>query len=375
MVAVSKKTPVNAALAKAGVKSPKKRTTPLWEGPSSEGSNGGVTFSLLSRFLVCRERFRIHVVEGLKVAEGFNAKMEFGNMWHGCEEKHAEGIAWQGHLEALARELMRKYPTDGEKINHWYGMCQAMFPLYAKHWQQHPDVLNREPLLQEAKFNIPYTLPSGRVVRLRGKWDSVDLIKDGKLTSIYIQENKSKSQIDAAKLTRQLSFDLQTMIYLVALQTEVGRLDDSTIKARCSYHKGKYRHFYPIAGVRYNVVRRSAHKSVESMLKKLTEDQESGRVGEWFARWKVDISQKDVDKFKRECLDPILENLCWWWEVIGKGKGASITFDSVPPCYWRHPYGVYNILDEGGSSDLDAYLEAGSRAGLQDNDNLFPELA
>ena len=35
---------------------------------------------------------------------------------------------------------------------------------------------------------------------------------------------------------------------------------------------------------------------------------------------------------------------------------------------------VYNVLDEGGSSDLDAYLESGSEAGLQRIENLFPEL-
>lgn len=34
----------------------------------------------------------------------------------------------------------------------------------------------------------------------------------------------------------------------------------------------------------------------------------------------------------------------------------------------------YNVLDEGGSSDMDAMLESGSEVGLQRTENLFPEL-
>ena len=53
---------------------------PLWEGPAGTGPNGGITFSLLSRFLVCRERFRVHAVLGLRPADDFNHRLEFGSM-------------------------------------------------------------------------------------------------------------------------------------------------------------------------------------------------------------------------------------------------------------------------------------------------------
>ena len=165
------------------------RKTPVWEGPCSEGSNGGVTFSLLSRFLVCKERFRCLVVEGLKPADTFNHRLEFGNLWHVCEEalalanstRESPGEAanrWTARLTVHARDLAQRYPFQREQIDHWYKMCQALFPLYVEHWSKHPDVLERTPLLQEQVFSVPYSLPSGRAVRLRGKWDSVDVIEE-----------------------------------------------------------------------------------------------------------------------------------------------------------------------------------------------------
>lgn len=344
--------------------------TPLWKGPGEDG----VTFSLLSRFLCCRERFRCLVVEGLKPRDTFSGRMEFGSMWHACEEALAVGeygglsnSLWPSALDSYRDELRQKYPLSGDEINHWYSFTKALFPLYVGHWREHPDVVNRTPLLQEQVFNVPYRLPSGRIVRLRGKWDSVDLIGKGKETGIYLQENKTKSQIDGQKISRQLRFDLQTMLYLVALDVY-------------EWEKGADVRNLKLRGVRYNVVRRSAHKSVESMLKKFHEDRDNGRIGEWFARWKVEITPKDIERFRKRSLDPVLEQLCDWWEWITTRDQTEGDINRARrevygrSMHWQHPFGVWNVLDEGGSSDLDEYLESGSTAGLQRTDNLFPEL-
>ena len=55
---------------------------PAWKGPVEDG----ITFSLLSRWVVCRERFRLQAIEGLKEDEGFVAPIEFGSLWHEAEE-------------------------------------------------------------------------------------------------------------------------------------------------------------------------------------------------------------------------------------------------------------------------------------------------
>lgn len=351
-------------------------TGPLWAGPEGGGPNGGVSQSLLGRFLVCRERFRLYAIEGLAPYDSFSAPLEYGSMFHLCVEsaRNAKGkgsSAWHEPLLDYTRELQKRYQLDADKVAHWYQMCLVQFPEYLKFWAD--DRNDRRVLETEETFDVKYTLPwSKRVVRLRGKRDGLSLL-DGK---VWLDENKTKSQIDQKKISRSLRFDLQTMMYLVAINEERSYLGDNNLKARTSYRQGGYRHFHPIGGVLYNVVRRSAHKTTDSMLKKMEEDIADGRGAEWFAKWCVPIGEGHVERFKTRCLDPILEWLCIWYEAVTNAK--SITHLNATHLRelmnYQHPYGVYNVLDEGGSSEYDEYLENGSLVGLRKMKTLFPEL-
>lgn len=203
-----------------GLKNPyQRRTRPLWAGPATDPATdpqGGVTQGMLSRYLGCRERFRVQAIEGVGTHEGFNSRLEFGNLWHVAEEDLATGTG-HDNMHEYARTLSRQYPMARQEIDHWHRMAKALFSEYVRHWSQHPDVVGRKPLLQEQVFAVPYTLPSGRVAWLRGKWDSVDLVGEGKARRVWLQENKTKSSIHVGQLTRRLKFDLQTLTYLVAL--------------------------------------------------------------------------------------------------------------------------------------------------------------
>jgi len=186
---------------------------PLWQGPCAEGPLGGITQSMLVRFLSCRERFRLKYICGLEPHDKWNHRLGYGNMWHVCEEAHAANEAHEPKLCYHTEDQLKRYPMQREEITKWFRVCQVQFPEYVKYWSEHPDVQNRTPLMQEQVFDVPYTLPSGRVVRLRGKFDSVDLIDGG----VYLQENKSRGDIDKLQVERQLKFDLQTLMYSVAL--------------------------------------------------------------------------------------------------------------------------------------------------------------
>lgn len=378
---------IGKKLEERGIGQQKEHREPLWKGPEEDG----ITFSLLSRFLVCRERFRLLVVEGLKTADGFNHRIEYGNLWHVCEEALASERShfgevvgttlWEDNLKTYCQTLCKRYPMQQEQVSHWYNVCKIQFPLYVEYWSKQPDVQQCTPLLQEESFSVPYRLPSGRVVRLRGKWDSVDLIGKGKEQGIYLQENKTKGDVNERQLQRQLAFDLQTMMYLVALSY---------------YPCSNYGSEVPIKGVRYNVVRRPLsggkgtivqHKPSKSNPSGETKEHYYQRVsevikedpGHFFMRWKVEITPADVDKFRQQCLDPILEQLCQWWEYMLAHDAIIDSYSDVwsfnkDGIHSRHPFGVWNILDEGGSSDVDEYLATGSEVGLQRTENLFPEL-
>lgn len=373
------------------------RSEPLWLGPESADERGGITFSMLSRWLTCRERFRVKFVLGLSPAERFRSVIEFGNMWHVCEEALAAARPWEDDLRRYGSELVKKYPSDQEEVQRWYNICKTQFPVYVDYWSKHPDVKNRTPLLQEHSFHVPYVLPSGRTVYLRGKWDSIDLIGKGKDAGVYLQENKTKSKIDVVELSRQVTYDLQTMMYLVALDEWVRGYGQQNLIALVRDDQGdsgKPKRFdAPIRGIRYNVVRRDCpirqHKpsksnpqgeTAEHFYDRLKTDYLEAEPEKWFYRLKIDVTPSDVQQFRRETLDPILEQLCDWYEWVAEGptEFAGRLLERIqrgyePTPHWRHPFGCVNTIDEYGASDLDEYLNTGSTVGLVET-KLFPEL-
>ncbi len=352
----------------------KKSKEPLWKGPEVDG----VTQSMINAFLACRERFRLRHIEGLAGVDEFRHTIEYGQMWHVCEETYAAcgnptvelvSAPWVRELQDYCRALCKRYKHQQEQIEHWYQVCLVQFPLYVRYWKKHPDVKQRTPLLAEEVFNVPYELPSGRVVRLRGKWDSVDQVGKGKKALVYLQENKTKGEIVESQIQNQLEFDLQTMIYLIALEVS-------------------FETFPPLAGVRYNAVRRplsggkGSIRRHKATAKKAEETKEHfyARVretieddpGYFFMRWKVEVSSLDIRRFRQEFLDPILEQMCDWYHWIASPAGVVDPFDDSH--HWRTPYGIYSALAKGGSTELDEYLKSGSELGLQRNKPLFTEL-
>jgi hypothetical protein len=425
----------------------KPRETALWKGPEDAGPLGGVTFSALSRFLVCRERFRLEMIEGIKARRDFNPRIEFGSMWHECERALEAGkdpknkIDQWKYLGDYARDLANEHPHCADQIRHWYNVIKTQFPLYVDYWRKHPETDKTTPIFQEQVFHIPYTLPSGRIIYLRGKWDSVDFIASGENKGIWVMENKTKSEINRQEIERQLRFDLQTLLYIVALQ---GAQVSEVVEKKKRFETNGFRAVpglvqllklsdpSKIAGVRYNVVRRPLsggkgnivrHKGSEgSKCSKCdgackvtpkvgpqkgqtircdkcngagrtggkppeTDYEFYGRVAKYitdepetyFDRWRVPISASDVERFQHRCLNPLLQQLCDWYKFVTSGDPwRSINLHGLdlgtPGIHWQHPFGVYNALNEGGSSHLDDYIMGGSELGLERIDSLFTEL-
>lgn len=359
-----------------------KRKTPLWDGPSVNSKNGGLTQSLLKDFLVCRERCRLKLVYGYQPKDMFNKSKEYGDMWHLCEEKDSENKSWKIALKRLATKLCTRYRSQQKEVVQCYNLCKLQFPVYKHYWRQHKDVKSRKEVLSEEKFCIPYTLPDSRIVFLRGKFDSADSVVENRKRLIYLQENKTKGKIEEDNLFRQLGFDLQTMIYLVCLIEYLKNEGEKT----------------PVAGVRYNVVRRPLSGGRHSIrMKQPTKKEPKGESEEefynrlqdliaddpdyFFMRWKTKISETDVQNFKNHFLNPILMQLLDWWDWITSGNinnpweekisGSEVKYNYL---HFRYPYGIYNPMNDGGFHFLDNHLNSNSNVGLIRANTLFPEL-
>lgn len=408
------------------------RIESLWRGPTVDG----ITQSLIQKYLCCPERFRIKVIEGWEARDTFRHQIEYGNMWHLCEEAFAAKEKHEFKVTQYVNSLMTRYPFQRKEIEKWGNVCLVQFPLYTEYWAKHPDVTKRIPVLQENEFKIPITLPSGRVVLLRGKWDSVDIING----AYWIQENKAKGEVDEEKLKKQLTYDLQTMLYVIAL-------DEAQRCRHIIIGKKEVLKQLPVKGVRYNVVRRPLSggkgtikqsegtkgskcpkcKGINPMsveIKLLTPDKRrvvgiesgpcpkcggAGRIGakpaesdeafygrlaqyikdepkEYFFRWNISITQKDIETFKQQTLIPVLENICddyEWWDCcfnrVGyspfDGPARTLMYKKHFHRHYRLPFGVYNPIMDGKETDLDQYLMTGNTAGLRQCTNLFPELS
>ncbi len=339
---------------------------PLWKGPQEDG----ITTSLLSKFLVCRDRFYLKVVEGLGEDEGFRHALEYGSLWHEAEEAHAGRKDWHKPLAAYATKLLDTYPGNEKTIQKWFAIAKVQFPLYVAHWRNHVSSMGRTPILQEEAFRVRYALPSGRWVMLRGKFDSVF----GQSRGIWLQENKTKGEIDEEGIQKGIQYNLQTMIYHVALRL--------LSKERKDLQK------HPIQGTLYNVVRRPLSDRFAIRQKKKESDQAfynriaasiKAKPDHFFKRWKVILQNRDVDQFRLQTLDPILEALCDWWDFIKEDPFNPWRVrhsNGIPGggVHYRYPFGVYNSLSGGFRGDFFDFLTTGNRRGLVKVPSLFPEL-
>jgi hypothetical protein len=351
-----------------------KSDSSVWAGPVKDG----ITQSLLNQYLSCSERFRLYTIEGLTASGGLDVTLEYGQMWHLCEEILAAGGKkkdWEKELLAYSKELCKIYKNQQYEVLKWYNVCKVQFPIYEKFWREEEDVKNRVPIYQEETFSVRYKLPSGRTVRLRGKLDSADRIKkDG----IYLQENKTKGRIDEQRLQRNLTFDLQTMMYSIALETLLGK---------------------PVKGVRYNVIRRPLSGGAGSIRRKKargstpeeSEEDYYNRLKEiieespetFFFRWKVIFNSTDVSRFKNEFFHPVLENVLddyEWWSYCKENSTDAFDytlrgkkFKHHSNRHFRFPY-IFRPMLQGWSTDWDDYLKNGSTVGLEKLESLFTEL-
>jgi hypothetical protein len=197
------------------------------------------------------------------------------------------------------------------------------------------------------------------------------------MSELWLAEHKTKGEVDEVTIQKQLTFDIQVMFYLVAMaEAQKGGL----------YGLEKYGH---PRGVKFNVVRRPLsggkgtivrHKPTKSNPVGETEHDYYQRLrayiadepGTYFYRWTVDVTPEDVERFKREFLDPCLEFVCFWYDT--HTVKDRVTSSPGNMCHWRTPYGLVGEITDGYGSDLDYYLDTGSTVGLVRSETLFPEL-
>jgi len=326
-----------------------KRAESLWD-----LYRDGITYSLLSKYFVCPERFRLKVVEGWSET-GLRASLEFGNAFHACLE-HLPQPAVKT-LEVYQRRMTLGgglHPSQVEEFEKLMAMVEGSVGGYLKYWNK--DQKEIDWVDREAVFDLPYEIewePGKKVkLRLRGKRDGLFRNrKDG--NKLWIFETKTKSEIDHEGLHRTLSQDLQTMMYSLVAEREFGE---------------------KLGGVLYNVIRvpQLRVKKGESLREfsiRLQQDVLE-RSEHYFHRWMVKFDKNDLENWRVRSFNPLLSNIVRWWESI-----KADPFNPWKSSYhFQRPYGIYDGLAAGRRGDFFELLTSGNHAGLKMNSSVFPEL-
>lgn len=303
----------------------------------------GVTYSFLSEFLQCRESARLSYVEGWS-QKGLIEALEFGSAIHKCLEGAASGQAHDyDRILNLHRKQRLQYLAPGtiHDFDRILDMARIVFPRYHTYWQEKGGMEHQPDtqfLSAEESFSIPYTLPDGRTINIRGRFDAVLNYKG----QIWLMEDKTKSVVDD-RITDYLPHDLQTMLYCHAIKVIYGQT---------------------VSGILYNVIRRpmlrlGAKETVPELLARIQQDVVK-RPEHYFLRWMVALAPDDVANWSSRVLTPVLNQVALWWDEV-----AQNPFDpwSIPNRihHFTNPEGLYTKYGRSNYFDM---LTKGSDYGL-----------
>lgn len=250
----------------------------------------GVTQSMLSTFLNCRQRSKFYL-------DGWDADLpkhsaSRGDLIHLALEKwyqkpHADVSKFLMDIERqwLKAQLKRGNRDEQSKQNALAELF-AIFPNYMKKWAVSD--LKRTWVELEAVFDVKF-----HGFRLRGKRDG---LFDYKLRrgKHWLFETKTKAQIDEIGLMDQLAFDFQNLFYLTALEV-AGT---------------------PAVGVVYNVIRspnirRGKNDDPEAFQKHIEAHIKKEGLDHYFKRYEVTYTDATIKRFKSDLRFKLEEFAAW----------------------------------------------------------------
>jgi RecB family exonuclease len=261
----------------------------------------GLSVSAIELFLLCPEQFRLKYAEGLRSFRT-SAALDFGNLWHWMLSRaHDTRYKKQMNLDRTLTEVDGEWRLDHpqayeKQIQEWQmslAKTRALWPVYAKKFAGD---WKRKWLGVEKNFSVKYEITNKRTTKLHGIWDGV--FEDSK--QLWLQETKTKSQIDEFEIEDTLHLDNQVMMYLWTMQEVYGRQP---------------------AGVEYNVIRNpgmrlKAQETLPEFERRLKEEIRRDD-DHYFKRWRLTVTKEQLWEWRLTQLHQILLRIENWATMDG----------------------------------------------------------
>jgi len=279
----------------------------------------GVTFSLLSTFLDCREKARFYL-QGWTPTSASMA-LTFGSIVHKIDEWVRDDIRKGKLTEPPSTEHIKKLIKKVEKLWHKENpraglreleylelsllLSEGVLPQYFKYWYKDYSDLKWEKV--EGVFKVPFTVTDKGGTKhktfLRGKIDGSFKLKN---SGTWLFETKTKSRIDEEILSDILPFEMQANIYLSVLK----RLDKKNP-----------------SGLLYNIIRRPnlrqrKNEPIAAFAKRISDDV-AERPDWYFVRMEMAVSADEIDRFELGLEDLVSDFLLWWAGESGHYKNTG----------------------------------------------------
>jgi hypothetical protein len=284
----------------------------------------GVTFSLLSTFLTCREKTRLYL-------EGWSGTMTSFPLVYGSMVHHVLQMAYRDRhnftpenpptatwvrtqLEALRKTWIAEHPNPHPKaveiVEEAVMKAGVMLPAYFRYWARE-DFGTTSWAEVEQTFSLPWTVTTrqGKTLNtfLRGRIDAAyTLPKSKRPTALRLLETKTRSVVDELTLVDTMPHERQTNTYLSALRMKTGKAP---------------------ATVLLNIQRKPLLRQKQSETAAQFEARIAADVRdrpEWyFIRMEMSVNAQDINRSEEELNDLITDFLLWRAGESGHYKNSN----------------------------------------------------
>ncbi len=271
-----------------------------WLGPL----HGGITQSLINRFLECPYRFYLYAALGLEELGEPEPNLIYGDTAH-------KGLE---HIIKRPYQIIDFTPDDWHDIdneidchiNNYWPMAPATFPVSIKRMiRLYDDSFKEEygPFETEKEFAVPYTSIHGHKITLRGKIDA--LSTSSPYPTPCIGEHKFKGRFETKYIRQEIQVDQQLMIYCFVSGARQGIYD--TIK---------------IPDTQWAKPPKRERERPTSYINSLYDDREWGdypisrKRHLWISQVPFTLEDSDIHQYFQETVDPLIDLICTWYDYV-----------------------------------------------------------
>jgi len=301
-----------------------------WRGPI----DGGITQSLLSKYLQDPFSFVLYYGLGLEEPSQLNQNLIWGNMFHTLLEVTLQWPELYRDLsdeqKATVQQVLKEEESKYLSIDMTtiYSV-QEMMKLYDDRYK------SLYTILTEQQFKLPYRTKNFPI-SLMGKIDGAGA-RNGNTTSDYpmglsnseqyiLVEHKCKGRHDKLQHRQEIHTDLQLNLYLHAMELagkpcthvvyDILRIPE--VQWNCPARQAGERHKFYIERLYNNC---TPYKEYPVARNKIF----------WVDQHIFYHPQEKVTRYRKEVLDPIIDSLCYMYEYT-----LSDSFDPLNPDCYNH---------------------------------------